>query len=192
MTSRYLRILAVSGGLFVATAPALSFATEAPPAQLQAQATATKASLEPGRLTQPVTDDAAVLSADELSEIEAAIQQVSRTKGKSVRVVFLRTFGQYTPSEWVDKAVAANGSNTAVLAISPDERLYNVGGGEEWTQSEIDRMNEAAHAQLAEMNWFSAALNAVNAVGSSGGASSGDGSGAGWVAGGLGVAALAG
>ena len=193
MTSRYLRILAVSGGLFVATAPAFSFATEAPPALVQAQATATKASLEPGRLTQPVTDDAEVLSPAERSEIESAIQQVSQTQGKSVRVVFLRSFGQYTPSEWVDKAVAANGSNTAVLAISPDERQYNVGGGEEWTQSEIDRMNEAAYAQLSQMNWSSAALNAVNAV--AGGASSssdGAGGGAGWLAGGLGVAALAG
>ncbi|MCG7235494.1 TPM domain-containing protein [Corynebacterium sp. ACRQP] len=187
MTSRYLRILAVSGGLFVAAAP--SFATEAPPTLIQAQATATKASLEPGRLTQPVTDDAAVLSADELAEIEGAIQEVSKTQGKSVRVVFLRSFGQYTPPEWVDKAVAANGSNTAVLAISPDERLYNVGGGEEWTQSEIDRMNSAAHAQLSEMNWSSAALNAVNAVA---GGSSSSGDGAGWLAGGLGVAALAG
>ena len=187
MTSRYLRILAVSGGLFVAAAP--SFATEAPPTLIQAQATATKASLEPGRLTQPVTDDAAVLSAGELAEIEGAIQNVSKTQGKSVRVVFLRSFGQYTPPEWVDKAVAANGSNTAVLAISPDERLYNVGGGEEWTQSEIDRMNSAAHAQLSEMNWSSAALNAVNAVA---GGSSSSGDGAGWLAGGLGVAALAG
>ncbi|WP_269510991.1 TPM domain-containing protein [Corynebacterium faecium] len=191
MTSRYLRILAVSGGLFVAAAP--SFATEAPPTLVQAQATATKASLEPGRLTQPVTDDAAVLTASELAEIEDAIQNVSKTQGKSVRVVFLRSFGQYTPSEWVDKAVTANGSNTAVVAISPDERLYNVGGGEEWTQSEIDRMNDAAYAQLSEMNWSSAALNAVNAV-AGGSSSSGDGAGgsAGWLAGGLGVAALAG
>ena len=187
MTSRYLRILAVSGGLFVAAAP--SFATEAPPALIQAQATATKASLEPGRLTQPLTDDAEVLSPAERSEIESAIQQVSQTQGKSVRVVFLRSFGQYTPSEWVDKAVAANGSNTAVVAISPDERQYNVGGGEEWTQSEIDRMNEAAYAQLSQMNWSSAALNAVNAVA---GGSSSSGDGAGWLAGGLGVAALAG
>lgn len=195
MTSRYLSILAVSGGLFLTAAPAFGLSTEASPTQLQAQATATKASLEPGRLTQPVTDDAAVLSAGELSEIEAAIQQVSRTKGKSVRVVFLRSFGQYTPSEWVDKAVAANGSNTAVLAISPDERLYNVGGGEEWTQDEIDAMNQAAYAQLTQLNWSSAALNGVNAV-AGGGSSSGDGDGAGggagWLAGGLGVAALAG
>lgn len=195
MTCRYLRILAVSGGLFVTAAPAFGVSTDAPPALIQAQATgttATTASVEPGLLTQPVTDDAAVLSADERSEIESAIQQVSQTKGKSVRVVFLRSFGQYTPSAWVDKAVAANGSNTAVLAISPDERAYNVGGGEEWTQSEIDRMNDAAYAQLTSMNWSSAALNAVNAVSAGGSSSGGDGSGAGWLAGGLGVAALAG
>ena len=201
MTSRYLRVLAV-GGLLCAAAPAYGFATEAPPTHVLAQApaapaapaTATTASVEPGLLTQPVTDDADVLTASERSEIESAIQKVSQTKGKSVRVVFLRSFGQYTPSAWVDKAVAANGSNTAVLAISPDERAYNVGGGDEWTQDEIDRMNTAAYAQLTELNWSGAALNAVNAVGSGGASSSNgsDGSGVGWVAGGLGVAALAG
>lgn len=185
MTSRYLRVLAVGGMLFLA-APASGFA-ETP---ALAQGVATETTVQPGLLTKPVTDDAGVLTDAERAEIEQAIQQVSQSQGKSVRVVFLRTFGDISPSDWVDQAVAANGSNTAVLVISPDERAYNVGGGEEWTQAEIDRMNDAAYAQLTQLNWSQAALNAVESVGGS--SSSSDGTGAGWVAGGLGVAALAG
>ncbi|UBI09801.1 TPM domain-containing protein [Corynebacterium coyleae] len=184
MTSRYLRVLAVGGMLFLA-APASGFA-ETP---ALAQGVATETTVQPGLLTKPVTDDAGVLTDNERAEIEQAIQQVSQSQGKSVRVVFLRTFGDISPSDWVDQAVAANGSNTAVLVISPDERAYNVGGGEEWTQAEIDRMNDAAYAQLTQLNWSQAALNAVESVG---GSSSSNGDGVGWVAGGLGVAALAG
>ncbi|MBC3177809.1 TPM domain-containing protein [Corynebacterium lujinxingii] len=182
MTSRYLRVLAVSGLLFAA-GPAFGLADT--PAV--AQGVATAPTVEPGLLTQPVTDDANVLSPAERSEIEDAIKQVSQSQGKSVRVVFLRSFGDMTPSDWIDQAVAANGSNTAVLAISPDERAYNVGGGEEWSQDQIDRMNNAAYAQLTELNWSQAALNAVESVS---GSSSSDG--AGWLAGGLGAVALAG
>ncbi|PLA37286.1 chromosome partitioning protein ParA [Corynebacterium coyleae] len=184
MTSRYLRVLAVGGMLFLA-APASGFA-ETP---ALAQGVATDSTVKPGLLTKPVTDDAGVLTDSERAEIEQAIQQVSQSQGKSVRVVFLRSFGGISPSDWVDQAVAANGSNTAVLVIAPDESAYNVGGGEEWTQAEIDRMNDAAYAQLTQLNWSQAALNAVESVG---GSSSSNGDGVGWVAGGLGVAALAG
>lgn len=185
MTSRYLRVLAVGGMLFLA-APATGFA-ETP---ALAQGVATETTVQPGLLTKPVTDDAGVLTDGERAEIEQAIQQVNQSQGKSVRVVFLRSFGGISPSDWVDQAVAANGSNTAVLVIAPDESAYNVGGGEEWTQAEIDQMNDAAYAQLSQHNWSQAALNAVESVGGS--SSSSDGTGAGWVAGGLGVAALAG
>ena len=186
MTSRYLRVLAVGGMLFLA-APASGFA-ETP---ALAQGVATDSTVKPGLLTKPVTDDAGVLTDGERAEIEQAIQQVSQSQGKSVRVVFLRSFGGISPSDWVDQAVAANGSNTAVLVISPDESAYNVGGGEEWTQAEIDQMNDAAYAQLSQHNWSQAALNAVESVDGSSSSNS-DGAGAGWVAGGLGVAALAG
>ncbi len=194
MNRRYLCVLAAAPFAALTLSPwamALSL-DDAPSAPTYlAQATATTVGVEPGLLSQPVTDEAGVLTAAERSEIESAISQVSASQGKSVRVVFLSSFGEYTPSEWVDRAVAANGSNTAVLAISPDQRAYNVGGGTEWTQGEIDRMNQAAHSQLAQMNWGQAALDAVESVGGgAGGSSSSDG--AGWIAGGLGVAALAG
>lgn len=68
MTSRYLRVLAVGGMLFLA-APASGFA-ETP---ALAQGVATETSVQPGLLTKPVTDDAGVLTDSERAEIEQAI-----------------------------------------------------------------------------------------------------------------------
>ncbi len=199
MNTRAVRLLAaaplIAGGVALSAAPG-AFAVQADTSastHLLAQATATKAGVEPGLLSKPVTDEAGVLTADERTKIESAISQVSASQGKSVRVVYLSTFGEYTPDQWVDKAVAANGSNTAILVISPDERAYNIGGGEQWTQNEIDRMNSAAYSRLQNLDWYGAGYYGVEALdGGSGGAQSSDGSGAGWIAGGLGVAALAG
>ena len=73
------------------------------PAHAQPAAPAASA---PALLTTPVTDDAGVLTDSERAEIEQAIQQVSQSQGKSVRVVFLRTFGDISPSDWVDQALS--------------------------------------------------------------------------------------
>ena len=45
------------------------------------------------------------------------------------------------------------------IGISPDERLYNVGGGEEWTQDEIDAMNQAAREELDHLAWTAQRLS---------------------------------
>ncbi|WP_095660451.1 TPM domain-containing protein [Corynebacterium glaucum] len=164
----------------------------------------------PRLLTQPVTDEAGVLSDGDISKIENAIQELSAEKKKSLRVIYLDSFGGMKPSDWVGKAVEANGTNTAVLAISPNERAFAVSGDStEWTTAEIDAMEDAAYARLTEQDWAGAAIDAAEAAvtagkgsGSGGGAGAGSGSGGsgsgdggsgtGWVAGGLGVAALAG
>lgn len=160
----------------------------------------------PRLLTQPVTDEAGVLSEGDISKIESAIQELSAEKKKSLRVIYLESFGGIKPADWVGRAVEANGTNTAVLAISPDERAFAVSGdSSEWTSAEIDAMEDAAYARLSEQDWAGAAVDAAKAAvdagkgsgsggaGAGSGSGSGDGgSGTGWVAGGLGVAALAG
>ncbi|WP_175934647.1 TPM domain-containing protein [Corynebacterium sp. Marseille-P4321] len=200
MNTRAFRLLAAAplaaGGFALSAAPGAvaTVIDNADAPVVVAQATATKVGVEPGLLTQPVTDEAGVLSSGERSEIETAIQDYGSSHGKSIRVVFLSSFGDYTPDSWMDNAKGANGPNTAIIAISPDERAYSVGAGDQWTQAEVDRMDQAAYGQLTDLNWSQAALNAIDAAGRSGsGSGSGDGgSGAGWALGGLGVAAVAG
>ncbi|SDL86873.1 TLP18.3, Psb32 and MOLO-1 founding protein of phosphatase [Corynebacterium mycetoides] len=193
MKLRYFRIVLaaplLAAGVGCAAAPvALAAATH-----IDAQAPAT--SLQPGRLTSVVTDEAGVLSPGEVSQIESAAQQVAAEKQKTVRVVYLDSFGAMSAQDWAQAAVNANGSNTAIVAISPAERAFAVDAGDMWTQGEVDAMYNAAYSRLTQDDWSGAALAAVDAAatgGASGTGGTGDASGAGWVAGGLGVAALAG
>ncbi|WP_066524442.1 TPM domain-containing protein [Corynebacterium bouchesdurhonense] len=208
MKNRFLRLLiaapALGGGLVLSAAPAafalsLGDAPFSPTTRIEAQAAGT--ATRPGLLTQPVTDDAGVLSPGDVSAIESAIQKVSAEQRKSLRVVFVDSFGGVTPATWAQQAADANGPNTAVLAVSPSERGYAVAAGEQWTQSQVDAMDAAAYEHLAREDWAGAAVAAADAAasgrtgapaGGSGSSGSDSGNGAGWVAGGLGVAALAG
>ena len=188
MTKRNYRLLAAAplfvGGALLAVAPVAQAA--APSVSVQA--------LQPSLLTTPVTDEAGVLTAGEVSQVEDAIAQVSAQKGRSVRVVFLDSFAGTPPSEWTEQAVRANGPNTAVIAISPNERAYSVTTGEQWSSAEADAIDQAAYAKLVQSDWAGAALAAVEAAGSSGGTGSGSGGGeaTGLIAGGAGLAAVAG
>lgn len=188
MTKRNYRLLAAAplfvGGALLAVAPVAQAA--APSVSVLA--------LQPSLLTTPVTDEAGVLTPGEISQVEDAIEQVSAQKGRSVRVVFLDSFAGTPPSEWTEQAVRANGPNTAVIAISPNERAYSVTTGEQWSSAEADAIDQAAYAKLVQSDWAGAALAAVEAAGSSGGTGSGSGGGeaTGLIAGGAGLAAVAG
>ncbi|QQU84037.1 TPM domain-containing protein [Corynebacterium riegelii] len=189
MKLRHIPVL-VAAGFGLSAAP-IAMLIDAPLAHAQSTITG------PRLLTAPVTDEAGVLSAGDLSRVESAVQQVSAEKGKSLRVVFVESFGGTAPNTWASQAVDANGPNTAVLAVSPSERAYAIEGGNQWTQREIDAMDAAAYPRLAQEDWAGAAIDAADAVisGSGSGAGSGSGSGSGgvgWLAGGAGVAALAG
>ncbi|MEX3504893.1 TPM domain-containing protein [Corynebacterium sp. LK2510] len=195
MKKRSFRILVAApvlagGTLALAGAPAaLALAPSVHTTQLaQAQATA------PGRLVNPVTDQAGVLSPAELERVEQAIQRVATEHQRAVRVVYLDSFGAMSPEQWVQRAVDASGSNVAVIAISPDERSFYVQGGEMWSQSDVDRMYDAAYERLTQKDWAGAGIAAAEAASGSGGSGSGSSSGSdlGWAAGGVGLIALAG
>ncbi|WP_408911491.1 TPM domain-containing protein [Corynebacterium gottingense] len=200
MNSRYLRIVAtaplIAGALLIDAPMTAAHATpptpDAPPVLAQAVDTATA----PGKLAQPVTDDAGVLSDAELASVKDAVTKVSQEKHLSLRVVYASSLGTLTGPQWAEQAAAANGANTAVLVVAPDERAYGVFGGNDWTQKDIDAMDAAAYEKLSAKDWAgvgtAAAEAAISGKGGSGSGGSDGGSGAGWAAGGVGVLALAG
>lgn len=217
MKKRFLRLLVsapvVGGGLafaaLSATPAAMAIALPDASGSAHVAVLAQVGTMTGPRLfTQPVTDDAGVLTDSEINEIEDALTQVSANRGKTLRVVFVDTFGGVAPADWTQRAANANGPNTAVLAISPNDRAYGVAAGEEWTDREVTAIDKAAYPHLGSADWAGAAIAGAEAAASggagsdsggsgsgSGGSGSGglgDGTGAGWVAGGLGVAALAG
>ena len=198
MNSRYLRIVAtaplIAGALLIDAPMTAAHATpptpDAPPVLAQAVDTATA----PGKLAQPVTDDAGVLSDAELASVKDAVSKVSQEKRLSLRVVYTSSLGNLTGPQWAEQAAAANGPNTAVLVVAPDERDYGVFGGNDWAQKDIDAMDAAAYEKLSAEDWAGAGTAAAEAAISGKGGSGGSdgGSGAGWAAGGVGVLALAG
>ena len=200
MNSRYLRIVAtaplIAGALLIDAPMTAAHATpptpDAPPVLAQAVDTATA----PGKLAQPVTDEAGVLSEAELASVKDAVTKVSQEKHLSLRVVYASSLGNLTGPQWAEQAVAANGANTAVLVVAPDEGAYGVFGGNDWAQKDIDAMDAAAYEKLTAKDWAgagtAAAEAAISGKGGSGSGGSDGGSGAGWAAGGVGVLALAG
>ncbi|WIM67072.1 TPM domain-containing protein [Corynebacterium breve] len=188
MTAQHFKALLAApllgGAVALACAPAALALTSDVTVQAQAQAT-----MEPVRLTTAVTDASGILSATDIAAIEDAIDQLRSERQLNAYVVYMPSFGDYQPTEWAEKAVAANGGdNTAVIAISPEERLYGIHVGSQWTQAQLDDMNEAAFSSLSNDDWADAAVNALQAA-TPGGSS---GENATWLGAGAGAVALTG
>ncbi|PAT08292.1 TPM domain-containing protein [Corynebacterium hadale] len=200
MNSRYLRIVAtaplIAGALLIDAPMTAAHATPPTPDAPAVLAQAVDTATAPGKLAQPVTDEAGVLSEAELASVKDAVSKVSQEKHLSLRVVYTSSLGNLTGPQWAEQAAAANGANTAVLVVAPDERAYGVFGGNDWTQKDIDAMDAAAYEKLSAKDWAgvgtAAAEAAISGKGGSGSGGSDGGSGAGWAAGGVGVLALAG
>ncbi|PAJ71040.1 TPM domain-containing protein [Corynebacterium hadale] len=193
MNSRYLRIVAtaplIAGALLIDAPMTAAHATPPTPDAPAVLAQAVDTATAPGKLAQPVTDEAGVLSEAELASVKDAVSKVSQEKHLSLRVVYTSSLGNLTGPQWAEQAAAANGPNTAVLVVAPDERDYGVFGGNDWAQKDIDAMDAAAYEKLSAEDWAGAGTAAAEAAISGGSDGS---SGAGWAAGGVGVLALAG
>ena len=167
MKNRYFRLLfaapAIGCGLALTAAPG-ALALSLPDASVTRPYAQAATTTGPRLFTQPVTDDAGVLSAGDISNIESAIQKVSAEKRKSLRVVLISSFGGAQPTTWAQQAADANGPNTAVLVICPDERSYGIAAGSQWTQSELDAMDSAAYTHLSQSDWAGAAVAAADAA----------------------------
>lgn len=184
MTSRYIRLVlaapVIAGGIALSAAPLALAAVDA----VQAQAAT---ALSPSELRDKVVDETGVLSDADVSAITNAIQELQQNKGRNAFVVYANDFGPGGAQEWATEAVDAKGQNTAVVAISPEQRDFYVYGGADWPRGDIDTMYDAAFNQLTQDNYGQAGLDAITAVS---GAS--EGSDVALVAGGAGAAAVAG
>lgn len=154
-----LGLTALTGGfLLTATAPSLlppAYASS--PISYQAQANT--------MLSSPVTDETGVLSADEISRIEDAIATLQSEESLTVRVALLHDFGGSAPSDWAEAAVAqSGGGNTGVIAIAIDTRQYAVAVGSQWSDSQLDALDEGVLSGLQDLDWAAAAINGIEAV----------------------------
>ena len=92
MNSRYLRIVAtaplIAGALLLDAPMTAAHATPPTPDAPAVLAQAVDTATAPGKLAQPVTDDAGVLSDAELASVKDAVSKVSQEKRLSLRVVY--------------------------------------------------------------------------------------------------------
>ena len=77
----------------------------------------------------------------------------------------------------------------AVVAVATEDRQFGIYGGDDWQQSELDDMYDAAFPQLVESNWFGVADAAIDAAAGSGEMS---GESVAWLGGGAAAAVAAG
>lgn len=128
-------------------------------------AIAPDSTIAPGRLTTHVTDISGVLTPEEAADLESSIQQLLIDHHKSVFVVFMPTFGDFSNTAWVDQAVDANGGgNTFVLAIATQDRQFGLSANTNagtWTESDLDDIEDAIFPALVSSDWAGAGVAAV-------------------------------
>lgn len=128
-------------------------------------AIAPDSTIAPGRLTTHVTDISGVLTPEEAADLESSIQQLLIDHHKSVFVVFMPTFGDFSNTAWVDQAVDANGGgNTFVLAIATQDRQFGLSANTNagtWTESDLDDIEDAIFPTLVSSDWVGAGVAAV-------------------------------
>ena len=124
-----------------------------------------------------VTDYTGQISSSDITNIQAAIDDVKASEQKVIFVVFLSSFNGVDPDTWTQQAMQANGGgNVLVYALAPEERQYGIQGGTQWTDEELDAANNAAFQALSQEDWAGSALALAESVGSSSGASGTSGS----------------
>ncbi|ANE08873.1 TPM domain-containing protein [Corynebacterium glutamicum] len=145
-----------------------------------------------------VTDYTGQISSSDITNIQAAIDDVKASEQKVIFVVFLSSFDGVDPETWTQQALQANGGgNVLIYALATEERQYGIKGGNQWTDAELDAANNAAFQALSQEDWAGSALALAESVGSSSSSSSGsssssDSSGAWLAAAGVGTAAAGG
>lgn len=150
----------------------------------------------PLTLTQEVTDESGVLTAEGLGDVQAALDRLATGSTLQLFVVYVESFDGADPVDWAN-ATANNsglGVDDLLLAVATEDRVYglSVDTNVPLSDDQIGELEDAAEDRLREADWAGAAValadTALEAT-----AGSGDGVPVGAVVGGIaGVALLGG
>ena len=104
-----------------------------------------------------VTDEAGVLSAEEKSQLEQKITQLQKDEHLTLFVYITDELGT-DPESFAGQAVKDKGPNSAVYALSIQERKMGVQTGKDWPQGRLDQMYDAAYDKLASDEYGASAV----------------------------------
>ena len=144
-------------------------------------------------LQDKVTDEAGVLSAEEKSQLEQKITQLQKDEHLTLFVYITDELGT-DPETFAGQAVKDKGPNSAVYALSIEERKMGVQTGKDWPQGRLDQMYDAAYDKLASDEYGASAVALADAaLGNSASTNSAsDSSGLAWLGGGAAAIVAAG
>ena len=143
-------------------------------------------------LQDKVTDEAGALSAEEKSQLEQKITQLQKDERRTLFVYITDELGT-DPETFAAAAVKGKGPNSAVYALSINDRKMGVQTGKDWPKGRLDQMYDAAYDKLASDEYGASALALADAaLGNSPTSNSSDSSGLAWLGGGAAAIVAAG
>ena len=140
-------------------------------------------------LTEKVTDDAGVLSTQEKAELREKIGQLQKDEHRTLFVYITDELGT-DPETFAAAAVKDKGPNSAVYALSINDRKMGVQTGDAWPKGRLDQMYDAAYDELASDEYGASALALADAA--LGNSPASDSSGLAWLGGGAAAIVAAG
>lgn len=144
-------------------------------------------------LQDKVTDDAGVLSTQEKAELREKIGQLQKDEHLTLFVYITDELGT-DPESFAGQAVKDKGPNSAVYALSIEDRKMGVQTGKDWPQGRLDQMYDAAYDKLASDEYGASAVALADAAlgNSASNNSASDSSGLAWLGGGAAAIVAAG
>ena len=144
-------------------------------------------------LQDKVTDDAGVLSTQEKAELREKIGQLQKEEHRTLFVYITDELGT-DPETFAAAAVKDKGPNSAVYALSINDRKMGVQTGDAWPKGRLDQMYDAAYDKLASDEYGASALALADAAlgNSASNSSASDSSGLAWLGGGAAAIVAAG
>ena len=144
-------------------------------------------------LQDKVTDDAGVLSTEEKAELREKIGQLQKDEHRTLFVYITDELGT-DPETFAAATVKDKGPNSAVYALSINDRKMGVQTGKDWPKGRLDQMYDAAYDKLASDEYGASALALADAAlgNSASNSSASDSSGLAWLGGGAAAIVAAG
>ena len=144
-------------------------------------------------LQDKVTDDAGVLSTEEKAELREKIGQLQKEEHRTLFVYITDELGT-DPETFAAATVKDKGPNSAVYALSINDRKMGVQTGKDWPKGRLDQMYDAAYDKLTSDEYGASALALADAaLGNSASTNSAsDSSGLAWLGGGAAAIVAAG
>ncbi|NKY63943.1 TPM domain-containing protein [Gordonia rubripertincta] len=124
----------------------------------------------PTRLPTYVVDSAGVITPEQRTELENAVDDLYNEHDIQMWIVYVRSFDGLTSEQWADQTAIASelGDHDALLAVATDDRAYrmfapdSIGGLDQATLDDV-ATNDVV-PQLREGNWAQAGLGAINGL----------------------------